>query len=64
MTKKPHWTQTEEGKKRMSEIQKLAHMKIREVKSKRGNIRKDNTILVINGWRVILDKNEVRIERN
>ena len=67
-TRKPHWTQTIEGKKRMSDIQKLAHQKIRESKKhkmKRGRPRKSQdkgTTLVINGWRVILGKNEVRID--
>lgn len=68
-TKKLHWTQTEEGKKRMSEIQKLAHEKLKEVRKKglkevRSYKKKEvkETTLVINGWRVTLGKNEVRIE--
>jgi hypothetical protein len=67
-TKKPHWTQTEEGRKKMSDIQKLAHARVKEIKSGPGEIRsynkkeKKETILVINGWKVRLSKNEVRIE--
>ena len=33
MTKKLHWTQTDEGRKRMSEIQKLSRDKIRAIKT-------------------------------
>jgi hypothetical protein len=68
-TKKPHWTQTPEGKERMSRLQTEAHARVRQAKSEqkkevrvKSSDSTKTTILVINGWRVILSKNEVRIE--
>jgi regulator of sirC expression with transglutaminase-like and TPR domain len=75
MTKKPHWTQTPEGKARMAEVQKKAWQTkrakmrnaaktiVRKAKKTVPRERKPTT-LVINGWRVILGKNEVRVEND
>lgn len=80
MTKKLHWTQTPEGKARMSAAQKkvwagkkdkaehfrqLAKM---GAKVKRGpykakqTLTRDAVSVVINGWRITLGKDEVKIE--
>lgn len=45
--KKLHWTQTEEGKKRMSEIQKLANkVKRSAVNGKRKYTKRSNGLIV------------------
>jgi hypothetical protein len=73
MTKKPHWTQTLEGRERMSSLQKIAHARVKQakldtMKSTNGikaatKTKTDKqTILIINGWKVILTKDEIRIE--
>ena len=65
---KPHWTQTPEGKKRMSEIQKMAQKAIKakrklgRPKGRKNGSKDSGTVLVVNGWRVTLGKNEVRID--
>ena len=70
MSKKLHWTQTEEGRERMRQIQKLrfAAKKIVKAAKKRGPYKstkeKKETSLVINGWRITLGKNEVRIDND
>jgi hypothetical protein len=79
MSKKLHWTQTPEGKARMSESQKKVwadkkagkRVSFREiaknaVKGKRAYNKKEPkkpTSLVVNGWRITLTKDEVRIDR-
>jgi len=82
MSKKLHWTQTPEGKAKMSIAQKkvwaekrspLQRVARRIVKAakKRGPYKgkkekkeKKETSLVINGWRITLGKNEVRIDND
>lgn len=71
MTKKPHWTQTPEGKVRMAEVQrkawktKRAKQIVRAAKKEKPTKReKKATSLVINGWRITLGKNEVRIDND
>lgn len=79
MATKPHWTQTPEGKLKMSEAQKKVWASKKDksehfrklakmgAKYKRGPYKtkakdKKPTSLVVNGWRITLDKNEIRIE--
>lgn len=78
MTKRPHWTQTPEGREKLRRIQndvwgrkkRGEFKKIAKdaVKTKRKYTRRSHVAtskpmsLVINGWRVTLDKDEVRIE--
>lgn len=73
---KLHWTQTPEGKAKMSAAQKKvwANKKNKTehfrqlaklgAKTKRGPYKttKKTTSLVVNGWRITLGKDEVRIE--
>jgi hypothetical protein len=49
MTKKVHWTQTPEGRQRMSDIQKLSRKKIREAKATRKytkRVKRGITVLI------------------
>jgi hypothetical protein len=82
MSKKLAWTQTPEGRARMSEIQKKIWAEKRSplqrhkefhriakaaVKMKRGPYKSKNkeeksTSLIVNGWRITLSEDEVRIE--
>jgi hypothetical protein len=83
MSKKLAWTQTPEGRARMSEIQKKIWAEKRSplqrhkefqkiakaaVKVKRGPYKskrmltRDAVSVVINGWRITLNKDEVKIE--
>lgn len=71
MSKKLHWTQTPEGRERMRQIQKLRFTAKQIVKSakkkKRGPYKEKkekSTSLVINGWRITLGKNEVKIDND
>jgi hypothetical protein len=76
MSKKLHWTQTPEGKSRMAEVQrkawetKRAKMKkvakdiVRKAKKVKPAKKEKSTSLVINGWRITLGKNEVRIDND
>ena len=64
-SKKVHWTQTPEGKEKLSKAMKVAHSKTKEVKRKYSprTTKKDVAALVINGWRVTLGKDAIKIER-
>jgi hypothetical protein len=80
MSKKLHWTQTPEGKVRMSAAQKKVWAEKRsplqrvakqivKAAKKRGPYKstkkeRKETSLVINGWRITLGKNEVRIDND
>lgn len=75
---KPHWTQTAEGKARMADVQRKAwatkRAKLKDMakkvvaKAKRGTYkpRKEKAskpfVVRTHGYRIILDKNEIRIE--
>lgn len=76
--KKLHWTQTPEGKAKMAAAQKkawatkkekreqfkqLAKMgaKVKKGKGKR-TLTRDAVSVVINGWRITLGKDEVKID--
>ena len=80
MSKKLHWTQTPEGKAKMSvaqkkvwaekrsPLQRVARQIVKTAK-KRGPYKatkkeRKETSLVINGWRITLGKNEVRIDND
>lgn len=73
------WTQTPEGRKRMSEIQKkvwaekrspLQRMQLAKTmtaRSKRNKVRKaadEFTTLRVNGWSIRLSKNEIVIDHD
>jgi hypothetical protein len=75
MTKKLHWTQTPEGKAKMADVQrkawetkraKMRNAAKRIVKVSKPSQKKEKkaTSLVINGWRITLGKNEVRIDND
>jgi hypothetical protein len=84
MTKKPHWTQTPDGRIRMGEIQKKAWAAKRANREsaaqrkvanaalkfrssiKRGETgrRSEGTTVVIQGWRITLAEDIIRIERD
>lgn len=81
MSKKLHWTQTPEGKAKMSvaqkkvwaekrsPLQRVARQIVKQAKAKRGPYKttkkeRKETSLVINGWRITLGKNEVRIDND
>ncbi len=78
MSKKLHWTQTPEGKAKMGEVQRKAwetkrsKMKnmakdvVKKAKKRPYTSKKERkeTSLVINGWRITLGKNEVRIDND
>jgi len=77
MATKQHWTQTPEGKDRLSKAMKLAH-RIRRKKAKlsrketkiinelkfKSSVVKDtsDTVLVINGWKIRLGKGVIAID--
>ena len=73
---KLHWTQTPEGRAKMSVIQKnrfaAKRNQFRELAKQGIALKKsnpiiknnqENIILVINGWRFSFDKKEIRITR-
>lgn len=73
---KLHWTQTPEGRARMSEIQKKAHATIRATKESkaRAKVTKalarfnkptqvQNPTIVVQGWKITVVGSELRIER-
>lgn len=73
MSTKPHWTQTPEGKAKMASVQRKAwktkRAKMRAMANgiaskakKRPAPEKKSFSLVVEGWRITLGRNEVRID--
>lgn len=63
---KKHWTQTEEGRERMSQIQKKLHEKKQDKKvdlSAAPTRHRDKTLTIQHGnWKIKVSKNSITLE--